>query len=285
MRLTYGFKGGLASVAVAGRWGFIDQKGKFVINPQYDGVGSFSEGYAVVETGRGSIPGCPYCSKYGFIDRKGQVVVEARFAQRPNATGGISSPVFDFSEGLAAVKTDSGWGFIDPAGKMVIDAQFDDASPFQDGLARVIVLGQGSVHYRSRRIRNRSASRDDGARGQGQGGSGCRGCGGIGHNRTGVAQPAIAPKGANVVGFSFGHGLDRQNRIYGGGADQFRAGDSIFVSVEGQYVTAGDTVRVHIRFNDATIVAVAVIAGALETGEPRARRSAVRVRTQVGRNV
>lgn len=137
-----GFTDGLASVEVGGRWGLIDQKGKFVVNPQYDGIFGVSEGYAIFESGKGSIPGCQYCSNYGFISTKGQVVVEAKFVQHPDANGGLRSPVAAFSEGLAAVKTDDGWGFIDTTGKMVIDPQFDDVQSFQDGLAFVTVLGK-----------------------------------------------------------------------------------------------------------------------------------------------
>ena len=140
---AFGFKDGLASVEVGGRWGFIDQKGKFVVNPQYDFIFGLSEGYAIFEIGKGSIPGCgQYCGYHGFIDTKGRVMVEAKFVERPNPDGSWSSPVHPFSEGLAAVKTDDGWGFIDPTGKMVIDPQFDNVGSFQDGLAFVTALGK-----------------------------------------------------------------------------------------------------------------------------------------------
>jgi hypothetical protein len=139
---AYGFEDGLATVKVGGRSGLIGRDGKFVVNPQYDHIFGVSEGYAIFYTGTGSIPGCQYCANYGFINTKGQVVVDAKFVQRPDAHGGLRSPVAPFSEGLAAVKTDDGWGFIDPTGKMVIDPQFDDARSFQDGLAFVSVLGK-----------------------------------------------------------------------------------------------------------------------------------------------
>lgn len=44
---------------------------------------------------------------------------------------------FDYSDGLARVKLDTGWGFIDKAGKVVIYAKYDDVYGFEDGLAAV----------------------------------------------------------------------------------------------------------------------------------------------------
>ena len=54
---------GLARVKIGGKegkWGFIDTKGQYVINPQFDGAGLFSEGLARVRID----------SKGGFIDTK-----------------------------------------------------------------------------------------------------------------------------------------------------------------------------------------------------------------------
>ena len=116
------FADGLAAVRVAGRMGYIDRRGKFVVNPQYDLAHEFSDGYGtVMNSGR-----------FGIIDAKGRVVFEARFADSLGL----------FGDGLVAVKTDDGWGFIDTTGKMVISPQFDWAGTFDQGLARVTVLGK-----------------------------------------------------------------------------------------------------------------------------------------------
>jgi hypothetical protein len=146
---AYGFEDGLATVTVGGRSGLIGIDGKFVVNPQYDFIFGVSEGYAIFESGKGSIPGCQYCGNYGFIDTKGRIVVDAKFVQHPDANGGLRSPAAPFSEGLAAVKTDAGWGFIDTTGKMVIDPQFDDAGSFTDGLAFVTALGKDAYITRT----------------------------------------------------------------------------------------------------------------------------------------
>jgi hypothetical protein len=115
------FADGLAPVKVGGRWGYIDRKGKFVVNPQYDRADEFREGLASFRND----------GKGGFIDTKGRAVVEAKFVD-----------AFPLSDGLGRVRTDEGFGFIDRTGKMVISPQFDSADVFQNGLARVTALGK-----------------------------------------------------------------------------------------------------------------------------------------------
>ena len=102
---------GLASVKVEGKYGFIDTKGNFAINPQFGSVGSFSEGLAVV------VIGSYEEGKYGFIDTKGNYVINPQFDS--------ADP---FSEGLARVRIGSRkegkYGFIDTKGNFVINPQF-----------------------------------------------------------------------------------------------------------------------------------------------------------------
>ncbi len=57
---------GLFCVNVNGKYGYIDKTGKYVINPQFDYAGSFSEGLAVVEIG----------GKWGYIDKTGKFIWE-----------------------------------------------------------------------------------------------------------------------------------------------------------------------------------------------------------------
>jgi hypothetical protein len=53
---------GLARVKVNGKWGYIDQAGDWVIKPQFDWADSFSDnGLASVE----------FNGKYGYIDQSG----------------------------------------------------------------------------------------------------------------------------------------------------------------------------------------------------------------------
>lgn len=85
------FSEGLAAIKVGTKWGFMNRKGEYPIQPQFDEVGLFSEGLAAVKVG----------AKWGFVDGKGKWVIPASF----DGAG-------YFSEGLAAAKIGERWGFI-----------------------------------------------------------------------------------------------------------------------------------------------------------------------------
>jgi len=90
---------------VGEKWGFIDKKGKFVINPQF-----------------------------------GDIVPEVARVLPAYYSYGLSSEC-GFSEGLAAVEVVEGWGYVNKEGKFIINPQFDDAMPFSEGLAGVKIGG------------------------------------------------------------------------------------------------------------------------------------------------
>lgn len=163
------FHEGLAAVKnEGGDWGFIDKKGKLVVpfrgasgfpfseglsasvergkssslinrNGEVsvtfkDGVtpsGSFSEGLIAVSVSGDDKSGK---KRRGFADRNGNVVVPLEFES-----------VYDFHEGLAAVKKDGKYGFIDKSGNLKIpynftisEGEFLQAPPiFSEGLAFV----------------------------------------------------------------------------------------------------------------------------------------------------
>ena len=87
-----------------GLWGYIDQTGKMIIEPQFLSAGTFSEGTAPVcmEVNR--------ARKWGYINEKGEIVIEPHFEQANS-----------FSEGLAAVFVDKLWGYIDRSGAFAIE--------------------------------------------------------------------------------------------------------------------------------------------------------------------
>src|SRR4029077_8279715 len=122
-------------ILLGGRDGYMDSRGKIVIQPQFESwERNFAEGRAVYGVSP-SLSDVDH-TKFGYIDEKGQVVVPAKFDKAQ-----------DFSEGLAAVAFNAGkkskhefeksrhWGYIDRNGKSVITPQFRRARPFFGGLA------------------------------------------------------------------------------------------------------------------------------------------------------
>ena len=153
----------LFPVKLNGKFGFIDRTGKIIIEPQFDGVWSFSEGLALVWNGdfedgnRGYIdktgkyvinPPSPGCAsffegvaaakvsengtKWGYIDKTGKFDIQPQF-----------DFALDFSEGLAGIKICVSWyplwGFINHKGEIVIRPRYDLVSDFTEGLARATV--------------------------------------------------------------------------------------------------------------------------------------------------
>jgi hypothetical protein len=168
------FSEGLARVGIGSsitdqKWGYIDRMGKLVIPAQFDTAGDFSDGLASVR-----IKGDP--DKWGYIDKQGRYAIPPQFYSADNFQDGLAPVMMllhpgvkqgyidpsgkwvisdskfiairEFSEGLAPVEVNIGtekrwnykWGYIDKEGKWAIQPQFDEAFPFSDGMARVMVI-------------------------------------------------------------------------------------------------------------------------------------------------
>lgn len=104
-----------------GKYGYVVERGHWVIQPRFDFARSFSEGLALVEIN----------DKWGFIDKRGNFAIQPRFDYANW-----------FSEGLAKVKTNGKWGFINQQGRIVIPIQYDYAYPFIQGKAQVKQNGE-----------------------------------------------------------------------------------------------------------------------------------------------
>ena len=94
--------------------GFINTKGRFVIEPRFESARDFAEDLAAVRIG----------GLWGFIDRDGTTVIPPKFDEAQS-----------FSEGLAAVRVDDEWGFIDKSGQVVIAPKFEEVEAFSDSMA------------------------------------------------------------------------------------------------------------------------------------------------------
>gem|GEM_PF-893513 len=145
-----------------GHYGFIDLLGAWRVRPEYDGVGDFSDGlaYAYIDdlipwesfiypSGRTAFDvnndihevlypyifsdGLMACLEDGvnlvYLAWDGEVYVQA----------GPWDDARSFSEGLAAVKDETGWKYIDDSGEVVIGGPYRQALPFSQGLAAVRV--------------------------------------------------------------------------------------------------------------------------------------------------
>ena len=161
------FSEGLAAVNKNDKYGFIDTKGKVVIEPKYEWASSFSDGLAIVSVeglygaidtqGKTVIPfeyqaladfhdgfataARPpkdpedYESKYGLINKQNEVVIPFMYESMGN-----------LSESLIAVKKDGKWGYVDTTNKSIIpiNLAYETVNDFSDGLAAVFNYEENS---------------------------------------------------------------------------------------------------------------------------------------------
>ena len=147
------FKDGMAVVRKDGKYGYIDENMKIVIDFQYDEAYEFSEGLARVKKD----------NKEYFIDKTEKIVIDMN-GTKPlaktfsdgllptyykekhffiNKSGKIVSKsyddVYDCSDGMAMVKNGDKYGFVDNTGKLVIDLIYEFGTGyFQNGYAVAI---------------------------------------------------------------------------------------------------------------------------------------------------
>ncbi|MCH5237911.1 MAG: WG repeat-containing protein [Muribaculaceae bacterium] len=101
-----------------GKYGYVDENDKWVVEPVYQVAWDFKEGF-----GRVKIP--PRISgKYGFIKPGGSFLIEP-----------ILEKARDFKEGLAAIKIKGKWTFLKPDGSFLTEPIFDKVWDFHLGIA------------------------------------------------------------------------------------------------------------------------------------------------------
>ncbi len=106
-------------------WGYIDETGEYVIEPQFLYAGAFVKGLALVQD--------PDTELYGYINKYGEYVIQPHFC---------NAEYFN-KDGIAAVAIEDKyhpyglWGYIDVSGEFEIEPQFDYAKNFADGYAIV----------------------------------------------------------------------------------------------------------------------------------------------------
>lgn len=108
--------------------GIIDGQGNVIVPFEYDDIGWFSEGLAIVEKTTGKTLEQRWNNrKCGYIDLDGKLVIPLKFKIARN-----------FSEGLAAVENENyKVGYINKQGELVIPYRFVDGEDFKNGRAVV----------------------------------------------------------------------------------------------------------------------------------------------------
>lgn len=163
----------LYPIEVNGKYGFINGKGKVVIEAVYDGSGYsgvsggtvYVEDYAAKKqyyfssagsklleyklrdagilyndralyTTQVHITGRATAIRYGYIDSLGKVVIQP-----------IYSRAFNFSEGLARVNVGKASGYINTKGELVVPYRYSSTSDFSEGMASVMLAFGGKYGY------------------------------------------------------------------------------------------------------------------------------------------
>ena len=124
------FSEGFAFVAIGGKAGFINKKGRIAINPRFNIEGcysfgqkykaGFSHGLAIVSIG--DYPD----RRYGCIDYSGNFVIQPKY-----------DCIWPFTEGLAPARMNGKWGFINNRGQIIIEPKYEKVCHFSEGLASV----------------------------------------------------------------------------------------------------------------------------------------------------
>lgn len=109
------------------KWGYIDDRGKFVILPQYEYAYSFqANGLAVVEQNQRS----------GLINHAGSFIVIPRY-----------NTITEFSEGRAQALDDQGFHVIDELGKVLTHKAYDFIGGYKEGRALFTTTVDGKQKY------------------------------------------------------------------------------------------------------------------------------------------
>ena len=144
-----------------GKWGYINNQGVIIIEPQFDAARDFHDGLALVSKFDKSGNKNPMTNqpddKDGYIDETGKFVIEPQFVSQRNMSDKSAD---DFSEGLAVVQIDwtldkstspgtlqRNYACIDKTGKVVFkkDPKHRVTDNFSDG--RLLFMDDSTKKY------------------------------------------------------------------------------------------------------------------------------------------
>ncbi|MDS0527578.1 WG repeat-containing protein [Clostridium sp. SHJSY1] len=118
------FSEGIAIASIDGeKYGYIDNSGEFIIQPEYYNGFDFKDGLAAVTL---KLDG-----RWGFINKEGELVIKNKYIT-----------VDSFSEGLAVAEYGKGIGYINTNGKVILKHIFNSAYSFKNSLGLVTYKGE-----------------------------------------------------------------------------------------------------------------------------------------------
>jgi hypothetical protein len=110
----------LIPVKFNGKWGYVNERGEWLIKPEYDYADNFYSELARVEKDH----------KYGFIDKKGNIVINFSYIYAGNFLENDLAPV------QCDNKHNFYYGYINKKGEMIIPCEFQTAYEFRNNIAR-----------------------------------------------------------------------------------------------------------------------------------------------------
>lgn len=123
----------------SGKVGWIDKKGKWVLQPKFDALSPLSNGLAAATLN----------DKSGYINRSGNWIIKPKFDNAYNFT----------QNGVARVEQDGKFGYIDKTGNYIAEPKFDDAHDFADnGLALVTIENEGYIDTKGNFVTQKDCS-------------------------------------------------------------------------------------------------------------------------------
>jgi len=149
----------IAKVKRDNKFGLVNNKGKEILSTEYDMIGDFQDGFAIV---------CKGCQKldfekgsYGMISQSGKLITSVTYKKVKNFSQELikvythdkkegfikkfsdDEPlIFDYADdfcvdGFVHVQRNGKFGIMDETGRLITDCKYDKIDEFSDGMAKV----------------------------------------------------------------------------------------------------------------------------------------------------